>query len=102
MSDQNPHWTAEKSLHSPQTTVWTANWYGGVIGPIFFDTNVNGDNYMHMLQTPLWPTFSTQPIKFQFIFMQDGAPPHCSRAVGDQLNEKLPNKWVGSGAETDL
>ena len=39
-SDHNPHWTAEKPLHSPRTTVWAAIWHGGVIGPIFFDTNV--------------------------------------------------------------
>ena len=48
-SDHNPHWTAEKPLHSPRTAVWAAIWYGGVIGPIFFDTNVNGDHYYAVL-----------------------------------------------------
>ena len=50
-SNTNPHWTAEKPLHSPRTTVWAAIWDGGIIGPIFLDTNVNGDNYLHMLQS---------------------------------------------------
>ena len=97
-----PHWTAEKPLHSPRTTVWAAIWDGGIIGPIFFDTNVNGDNYLHMLQSDFWPTFSSLPNNNQFFFMQDGAPPHWSTIVRDWLNEKLPNRWIGRGADTDL
>ena len=55
-----------------------------------------------MLQTDFWPAFAALPNKDQFVFMQDGAPPHWSRAVRDWLNEKLPNRWIGRGADTDL
>ena len=35
--------------------------------------------------------------------MQDGAPPHWSTIiVRDWLNEKLPNRWIGRGTDTDL
>ena len=36
------------------------------------------------------------------LFMQDRAPPHWSTIVRDWLNEKLPNRWIGRGADTDL
>ena len=34
--------------------------------------------------------------------MQDGSPPHCSITARNWLNEKLPNGWIGTGANTDL
>ena len=34
--------------------------------------------------------------------MQDVAPPHCSTIVRDWLIEKLPNRWIGRGADTNL
>ena len=34
--------------------------------------------------------------------MQDEAPPHWSTIVRDWLNEKLLNRWIGRGADTDL
>ena len=63
---------------------------------------MSGDHYMHMLQTHFWPAFAALPNKDQFVFMQDGAPPHWSRPVRDWLREKLPNRWAGRGADTDL
>ena len=98
---ENPHWTAEKPLHSPRTTVWAAIWDGGIIGPVFFDTNVNGDNYLNLLQSEFWPAFSILPDSKKFIFMQDGAPPHWSRTVRQWLNENLPNRWIGRGSDGD-
>ena len=55
-----------------------------------------------MLQTDFWPAFATQPSEDQFVFMQDGALPLWSRPVRDWLGVKLPNKWAGRGADTDL
>lgn len=101
-SKNNPHWTAEKPLHSPRTTVWAAIWDGGIIGPIFFDTNVNGENYLNLLQSHFWPAFSNLPNAENFFFMQDGAPPHWSIAIRHWLNEKFPNRWIGRGTDRDL
>lgn len=97
----NPHWYSEKPLHSDRTTVWAAIWHGGVIGPFFFDDNVNGENYLALLQTDFWPAFSMLPHSNRIVFMQDGAPPHWSRMVRNWLNEMLPNKWMGRGTEED-
>ena len=54
-----------------------------------------------MLLTDFWPAFAALTNN-QFVFMQDGAPLHWSRAVRDWLNENLPNGWAGRGADTDL
>lgn len=97
----NPHWYSEKPLHSPRTTVWAAIWHGGVIGPFFFDDNVNGENYLALLQTYFWPAFTMLPHPNRMTFMQDGAPPHWARRVRNWLNEKLPTKWMGRGTEED-
>jgi hypothetical protein len=97
----NPHWIAEKPLHSPRTTVWAAIWDGGIIGPVFFDGNVNGENDVNLLRSDFWPAFSMLPDSNQFIFMQDGAPPHWSRTVRQWLNEKFPNIWLGRGSDGD-
>ena len=56
-----------------------------------------------MLKTDFWPAFAALPNsnKDQFVFKQDGSPPHWSRPVRDWLRKKLPNRWVGTGADTD-
>ncbi|PSN30867.1 hypothetical protein C0J52_26252 [Blattella germanica] len=37
-----------------------------------------------------------------FIWQQDGAPPHWSRHVRQYLNEILPNRWIGRQGPGDL
>ncbi|PSN45669.1 hypothetical protein C0J52_22361 [Blattella germanica] len=44
-----------------------------------------------MLQNWLFPRLYQE----NFIWQQDGAPPHCSRHVRQYLNETLPNRWIG-------
>ena len=39
----------------PGVTVWGCISSDGIIGPIFFDGTVNGNNYLHMLQTAVVP-----------------------------------------------
>ena len=50
-SDTNPNWMQKQPLHSPRTTVWVAiGILTGIIGPFFFDDNLNKDSYLAMLQ----------------------------------------------------
>jgi len=45
-SDSNPHWYAEKPLHSEGVMVWMALGSTGVVGPFFFDgMSVNSERY---------------------------------------------------------
>lgn len=97
-SPDNPHWTAEQSLHSPRTTAWAAMWENGILGPFFFDDNVTSESYLHMLMHRFWPAVQSLGVQQQLIFMQDGAPPHWGRAVRQWLNDHFPGRWMGRGS----
>lgn len=94
---ENPNWFVEQYLHPERTTVWAAIWADGIIGPIFFEETVNGERYLAMLQEQFWPAVERLGLKEELIFMQDGAPPHWSRAVRAWLDEKFPGRWIGRG-----
>jgi hypothetical protein len=36
-----------------------------------------------------------------FIFQQDGAPPHYHNDVRDYLNDELPQRWIGRAGGED-
>jgi hypothetical protein len=54
----------------------------------FAKETVTGVTYMDMLQNWLLPQMNKDSV--DFIFQQDGAPPHCDQDVRDFLNESLP------------
>lgn len=97
-SQTNPQWSQELPLHSPRITVWAAIGCHGVVGPFFFQENVNGANYLDMLQQQFLPQVQNSPNFSNMIFMQDGAPPHWSAVVRNFLNETFPNRWMGRGS----
>lgn len=97
-SDTRPTWYQEKPLHSPKVVVWGGVWKGGVVGPFFFDENVNGDNYLAMLQEFLVPFLRQKRIVSKIRFQQDGAPPHWSRKVRQFLDRAFPHGWIGRGS----
>jgi hypothetical protein len=35
------------------------------------------------------------------IFQQDGAPPHFHNKVRSELNDRLPNRWIGCASPDD-
>ena len=41
-----------------------------------------------------------QPDYEDFLFQQDGAPPHWKTEVRDFLDQWLPNHWIGRGGPT--
>ena len=91
-SGTNSNCFIEKLLHSPRITVWAAIGIGtGIIGPFFYDENVNKENYLAVLQDYFW-------LNEDIIFMQDGSPPHWGRNVRNWLNENLEGRWIGRGS----
>ena len=96
-ASQQPHFQLEYMRDTPKTTVWLAIHKNTVIGPYFFDTNVNGEAYLKMLREFLIPRLELLGIKDTVYFQQDGAPCHYTRAVRDYLDAELPGRWIGRG-----
>lgn len=92
---ENPHLTMQRPFQSPKVTVWAALTSKHLIGPYFFDTNVNKEKYLSMLQEFLIPQLKQRRIYSKSIFHQDGAPPHWGLNVRKFLNEQFPNRWWG-------
>ena len=66
-----------------------------IIGPYFFDDNVNGANYTKMLDSFFWPAIQKKRIASKIIFQQDGAPAHFSLRAREWLHRHLPGRWIG-------
>jgi len=71
-----------------------------VYGPFLFaESAVTGINYLDMLQ--LWLMPQLQEASEDFIFQQDGAPPHFHFDVRARLNTNLPGRWIGRASHND-
>ncbi|XP_036145999.1 uncharacterized protein LOC118646659 [Monomorium pharaonis] len=99
-SDVNPHW------HRPidnqnrwSINVWCGIVNGYLIGPYFFDGNVNGENFLAFLRDDLPQLLENVDLQTrQRLWIQlDGAPPHYTRYVRDYLNETYNDRWIGRG-----
>ena len=53
-----------------------------------------------MLQTWLFPQLKAD--SDNFVFQQDGAPPHWKLEVRGYLNGELPQRWIGRKGNGDL
>jgi hypothetical protein len=72
-----------------------------VYDPFFFVENtVTGNSYLDMLT--LWLLSQLEEDFNDFIFQQDGAPPHFHIAVRDHLNAHLPWRWIGRAGANDV
>lgn len=81
--------------------VWAGIIGDKIIGPFFFEDNLNGDLYLNFLQTFLIPELQRifpdddGNLDQRVFFQQDGAPPHFARNVREFLNVTFPNRWIG-------
>lgn len=103
-STENPHWMREEHTQYPEkVNVWAGIIGDHIIGPFFIDGNLNGDNYLALLQnnvvptlTNLYPDPANPQVPTNMIwFQQDGAPPHYQINVRQYLNRIFPNRWIG-------
>lgn len=83
---------------------WSLNVWAGIvgdhlIGPFFFNGNLNGIMYLQFLQHELQNMFDDLPLHIiqRLWFQQDGAPAHFTRGVRNYLNEVFGANWIGRG-----
>lgn len=99
-SNSNPHWFREAHTQHPQKiNVWAGIFHNQIIGPFFFEENLTGEAYLHMLTHQIYPAIEASNVAqandFQPIFQQDGAPPHFHRQVRASLDRQFPGRWIG-------
>lgn len=91
-ADENPRAIREIKHSGRQSVkVWCGIINNRVIGPIFFDRNLNGELYLETIRAVIenW-----EQNHGEIIWQQDGAPPHNVAAVTAFLNENFP-LWIG-------
>lgn len=93
-SDVNYHWhVSSKNMAAEKIVVWLGVLDTNIIGPFFFESTVNSQRYLYMLQNMMIPTL--QEIGIPLYFQQDGAPPHFAIQVRNFLDFHFPNRWIG-------
>ena len=63
----------------------------------FSESTIAGVVCLDVLEQYVFLQIETFEIVSRVIFMQDGAPPHFSCFVTDDLNERFPDAWIGRG-----
>ena len=95
----NPHEMVQLQRDSPKLNVFCAISRRKVYGPFFFsEATVTGVSYLDALQLWLFPQLEEAEPE-NFIWQQDGAPPHWHNSVRDWLNDVVPNRWIGRMTE---
>ena len=86
-TNKNPHLTIESQMNQLSVTTWRALSSEVVIGPVFFDGTVPGDNYLKMLPDVVVSQLRTKAKFDEMCFQQDKAPPHYVRRVKEYLDQ---------------
>jgi len=98
-AEQNPNGTVVRH-HQRQCriNIWAGIIGGTLIGPFELPRILNGAEYLHFLINSLPGLLEDVPLQTRqgMYFLQDGAPPHCTQAVREELNRQYPNRWIGS------
>ena len=103
-SQVNPRWI--RGTHFQNIIISVNVWCGiindHIIGPYFFDGNLNGEMYLQFLETQLGPLLEEIDLDMRRVmwFQHDGAPPHFHHIVRQHLNENFASRWVGRGINT--
>ncbi|KMZ58445.1 hypothetical protein ZOSMA_7712G00010 [Zostera marina] len=92
---ENPNFVVEEPLHSARVTALIGIGYYGIVGPFFFDGNVNGQRYLEMLENHVLPALREWPNFGDIVLVQDGAPPHWALIVREFLNRHFNMRWIG-------
>lgn len=97
-SDENPNWVRETHTQYPQKiNVWCGIIDGYLIGPFFFEENLNAQRYEILLVDQIIPAIrNIFPNNFEEIWFQhDEAPAHFGLGPRQILNETFPLRWIG-------
>lgn len=97
-SSENPKWLRQRNFQRViKVNVWCGIIGRYLIGPYFFENNLNSERYVQFLQNELPILLEDLPLetRLNMWFQQDGAPPHNGNNVTNYLNETFPDKWIG-------
>lgn len=97
-AEHNPSWVINcKRQYSSKINVWCGILNNKIIGPFFYEGNLNSENFLHFLNNEFWDYLEDIPIilRQSMIFQLDGAPMHNARTVREWLDTKFPGKWIG-------
>lgn len=98
-AQENPHLAVERrDQRSFSVNVWCGILGEKIIGPYFFNGNLNGERYLAFLQNELEDMLDNMPLNLVHnlrYFQHDGAPAHNSRIVSQYLNQRFP-RWIGN------
>lgn len=100
-SPVNPHWMREVDYqHRWSIHVWCGVVGDQIIGPFFFEGNVNSGVYLNFLINHLPVLLENVPLETRrtMWLQQDGCPAHSSRRVKNFLNQAYPDRWIGRGS----
>ncbi len=97
----NPQAIEEKPLHEQRVTVWAGVAAWGIVGPFFFDGNVNTARYAEMLNTFLIPTLRRRRRLSSTWFQQDGATCHTSNETMNILSKAFGNRMISKRADLE-
>ncbi|RLU20535.1 hypothetical protein DMN91_007145 [Ooceraea biroi] len=104
-SHDNPHWLREiDHQHIWKVNVWCGIIGNQVVGPVFFDENLNGARYAALIETQLPVLLENLPLQLRLDmwFQQDGCPSHTSRVARAVINNMFSNKWIGKYGPIDF
>ena len=100
----NPGFNYDVNSERRKLTVWAGLCGNGqLVGPFFFDGNVNGRTYLEMLNEYILPALleAYQNNLNQVWWAQDGAPAHRTRAVRNCLGQSFRGKVIALGHEIE-
>lgn len=89
-----------RDLSAKKICVWGALSSTKIIGPYFFEGNVNAESYCRMLTNYAIPEIRSAVGERKFLetyFMQDGAPAHYSIGARNVIKEAFGNRCLGRG-----
>lgn len=99
-SDENPHWHRSVDHQNRWSLmVWCGIVNGYLIGPYFFERNVDRESYLELIRDRLPELLENVDLETRrrMWFQHDGAAPHFARIVQDFLNENYNERWIGRG-----
>ncbi|XP_058796768.1 uncharacterized protein LOC131667396 [Phymastichus coffea] len=99
-SNENPHWHRTVNHQRRWSLmVWCGIINGYLIGPYFFEENVNGNSYLQLIryQLPAMMEDVDLHTRQRMWFQQDGAAPYFARIVWAFLDENYNGRWIGRG-----
>ena len=93
-------------MHPQRVTVWCVFWYGGIIGPFFFENEqvtaatVNRERYRAMLNELLFPKIEEHDID-DIWFQQDEVTCHTANLTIDLLRTVFENRLISRNSDVN-